>query len=171
MKNLKKFAISFFLLLVTTNSFLIAQNIKFSTKDIYNKKITDSVFKDAELTMINIWGTFCGPCIVEMPGLGKLNADYAGKNFQIIGIVIDAVDRKNAPVSRIINTAKNIVEQTEANYVHIVPTQELMNGILKDVYAVPTTIFVDKNGKILEQTYTGSRPYEAWAKIVDDLLK
>lgn len=171
MKRLTKFTVLFFLLLITANSVLFAQTVKFSTNDIYNKKVTDAVFKDAELTMINIWGTFCGPCIIEMPDLGKLSEDYAGKKFQIVGIVIDAVNRKNAPLPKIVETAKMIVDQTNANYIHIIPTSELMNGILKDVYAVPTTIFVDKNGKIVGQTYTGSRSYSDWARIVDSLLK
>lgn len=171
MKNLKKIIISLFLLLLMANSFLTAQDIKFSAKDIYNKNVTEKIFKDADLTMINIWGTFCGPCIAEMPGLGKLSEDYAGKNFQIVGIVIDAINRKNAPLPKVIEAAELIVDQTNANYLHIIPTQELMNGILKDVYAVPTTIFVDKNGKIVGQTYTGSRSYSDWAKIVDSLIK
>ncbi|MCI6809084.1 MAG: redoxin domain-containing protein, partial [Spirochaetia bacterium] len=47
--------------------------IEFSAKDINNKNITSEIFEDAELTMINIWGTFCGPCIKEMPDLAQLN--------------------------------------------------------------------------------------------------
>lgn len=171
MKNLKKILISLFLLLLTANSFLSAQDIKFSAKDIYNKNITDEIFKDADLTMINIWGTFCGPCIAEMPDLGKLNKDYAGKKFQIVGIVIDAVTRKLTPSAKIIDSAKKIVDQTDADYLHIVPSAEMMNGFLSGITVVPTTIFVDKNGKIVGQVYAGSRSYSDWSKIIDNLLK
>lgn len=80
--------------------------IEFSAKDINNKNITSEIFEDAELTMINIWGTFCGPCIKEMPDLAQLNKNNENKGFQIIGIVIDAVNRKGLPDSKQMDAAK-----------------------------------------------------------------
>lgn len=145
--------------------------VEFSAKDINNKNVTDAVFEDADVTMINIWGTFCGPCINEMPDLGKLNADNAKKNFQVIGIVIDSVNRKGLPAPKVVDAAKTIVKQTGADYLHIVPDSKLLNGLLKDVVAVPTTVFVDKNGNLIGQVYTGSRSLADWQKIVDEVLK
>lgn len=171
MKTFKKLKIALFLLLITSTSAIFADSLKFAAKDIYNKNVTEAIFKDADLTMINIWGTFCGPCIAEMPDLGKLNKDYAGKKFQIMGIIVDSVNRKANPLPKVIDSAKKIVSQTGADYIHIVPTPELVSGILKDVYAVPTTFFVDKNGNIVGKVYTGSRSYSDWAKIIDSMLK
>ena len=145
--------------------------IEFSAKDINNKNITSEIFEDAELTMINIWGTFCGPCIKEMPDLAQLNKNNENKGFQIIGIVIDAVNRKGLPDSKQMDAAKKIVKQTGADYIHIVPDTKLLNGILQNVFAVPTTIFVDKNGNQVGKTYTGSRSLADWQKIVDSLIK
>ncbi len=151
-----------------------AQNttkIKFNTKDIYNKNITEAVFKDADLTMINIWGTFCGPCISEMPDLAKLNKANEAKGLQVIGIVIDSVNRKGLPYPKNIDEAKSIAKQTGADYIHIVPDAALLNGLLQNVFAVPTTIFVDKDGNQVGEVYTGSRSFSEWQKIVDNLLK
>ena len=39
---------------------------EFATHDIMGNEVTNEVFKDAELTVVNVWGTFCGPCIEEM---------------------------------------------------------------------------------------------------------
>lgn len=172
-KNAKKL-VMILAALISFSSFIFAEEavkVSFNAKDINNKNITDAVFKDADLTMINIWGTFCGPCISEMPDLGKLNKEYGDKNFQIAGIVIDAVNRKGMPVQKTIDAAKQIVKQTGADYLHIVPDYMLINGILRDVYAVPTTIFVDKNGKQVGPVYTGSRSLAEWKTIVDGLLK
>ena len=170
---MKKIIIAFFIMIISSVA-VFAQSktkIEFSAKDIYNKNISSDVFEDAEVTMINIWGTFCGPCIREMPDLGSLSKKYDENKFQIIGIVIDAVNRKGLPDSKTIEVAKSIVKQTEADYLHVVPDIKLQNGILKDVFAVPTTIFVDKNGNQIGEIYTGSRSLADWQKIVDKLLK
>ena len=47
--------------------------------------MTHEVFDDADLTVINIWGTFCGPCIQEMPDLGaSLAGDLLAYAFEEI---------------------------------------------------------------------------------------
>ena len=58
----------------------------FTTEDLDGNKITNELFADNKITMINIWGTFCGPCIREMPELAKLSEDYKSKGVEIIGI-------------------------------------------------------------------------------------
>lgn len=171
---MKKILIALFIMINLSSLAVFAQSkikIEFSAKDIYNKNITSEVFEDAEVTMINIWGTFCGPCIREMPDLGSLSKKYDEEKFQILGIVIDAVNRKGLPDSKTIEAAKSIVKQTGADYLHIVPDVKLQNGILQSVFAVPTTIFVDKNGNQIGEIYTGSRNLADWQKIVDKLLK
>lgn len=171
---MKKIFISVLMIITFSSVSIFAQNklkIEFSAKDIYNKNITSEVFEDSEITMINIWGTFCGPCIREMPDLGVLSKNYEDKSFQIIGIVIDATNRKGLPDSKKMEAAKSIVKQTGADYLHIIPDSKLQNGILQDVFAVPTTIFVDKKGNQVGEIYTGSRSLSDWQKIVDNLLK
>ena len=171
---MKKIFLSLLMVIALSSITIFAQSktkIEFSAKDIYNKNISSDVFDDAELTMINIWGTFCGPCIKEMPDLSLLSKKYDEQKFQIIGIVIDAVNRKGFPDSKQMDVAKKIVKQTGAVYIHIVPDTKLQNGILQNIFAVPTTIFVDKNGNQVGETYTGSRSLADWQKIVDSLIK
>ena len=171
---MKKIFLSLLMVIALSSITIFAQSktkIEFSAKDINNKNITSKIFEDAQVTMINIWGTFCGPCIKEMPDLAQLNKNNENKGFQIIGIVIDAVNRKGLPDSKQMDVAKKIVKQTGADYIHIVPDSKLLNGILQNVFAVPTTIFVDKNGNQVGETYTGSRSLADWQKIVDSLIK
>ena len=172
MKNLKRIVIFGILVILSVHfSNLFAVGLKFKAKDIENKPISDSVFADSKLTMINIWGTFCGPCIMEMPDLGELSRKYDKKDFQLMGIVIDAVNRKGDPDQKMIKTANQIVEKTGANYLHVVPSKELLYGVLSEVYAVPTTFFVDKDGNLVGNVYTGSRPLAAWQAIVEEILE
>lgn len=168
----RKLKITFILLgLLFSSVNAFSAGLKFKTTDIKNKNVTDSIFADSKLTMINVWGTFCGPCIAEMPDLGKLSKAYKKKDFQLVGIVIDGVNRRGTADPKMVEAANQIVNQTGADYLHIIPSPELMNGVLSNIYAVPTTFFVDKNGNIVGKAYTGSRPMAAWKAIVDDLLK
>lgn len=124
---------------------------------------TEDIFTKADLTMVNVWATYCSPCIEEMPDLGKIAKDYEGKGFQIVGIVSDTYDAEDP-------TALDIVEQTGADYAHIVLNTDLVNGPLQDVQVVPTTFFVDKKGNKVGQTLTGGKSEDNWKKVIDDLL-
>lgn len=124
---------------------------------------SEDIFAKADLTMVNVWATYCGPCINEMPDLGKIAGEYKDKGFQILGIVSDKYDPED-------ETAKEIVEQTGADYTHIALNTDLASGALKDVQVVPTTIFVDKNGNQVGKVITGSKSEAQWKAIIDDLL-
>jgi cytochrome c biogenesis protein CcmG/thiol:disulfide interchange protein DsbE len=42
-----------------------------------------------QVVLINIWGTFCPPCIAEMPSLERLHKAYGDSGLKIIGVSID----------------------------------------------------------------------------------
>ena len=115
--------------------------------------------------MVNIWATYCGYCLHEMPTLGQLNQEYADKGFQVIGIPLDA----NSASS--IQTAKEIVEKTNASYLHLLPSQSLVEAKLNQVTYVPETFFVDENGAQVGQKYVGPKDKQDWAQIIEQLLE
>lgn len=135
----------------------------FQSKTLDGEDITQEVFEKADLTMVNIWGTFCGPCIREMPDLGELNREYEGKGFQVVGIVSDVGEPGD-------EKAEEIVTSTKADYVNIVAGGDLRSGILSQVSVVPTTIFVDKEGSQVGDVYSGARDKNGWMDIIESLL-
>ena len=144
---------------------------KFTATDLNGNTITQDVLKGKKVTMINIWATFCGPCIDEMPDLGLISAEYADRGFQIIGIISDAVDYSGNADTSIMAQAADIITQTKANYLHIVPSDDINTIILSEVTAVPTTVFVEENGNILEDNHIGSRSKREWENIINRLLE
>lgn len=142
----------------------------FTTPDLAGNEQTEAVLKDHKLTMINVWATFCGPCINEMPDLGEINKEYKDNGFQIIGIVSDAVDMDGNPSSETIALANDIISQTGADYLHVLPSAALFEGPLRTLTVVPTTYFADENGVQVGETYTGGRTKEKWTEIIDSLL-
>lgn len=143
----------------------------FTTTDLDGASVNQDLFSDYDLTMVNIWATFCGPCLREMPELGEINTEYADKGFQIVGIVTDVLNPDATISDEMMETAKYAVEQTQANYTHLVPSLDLLTGRLKDVSVVPTTIFVDKDGNQVGEIYEGSKAKADWEELIDDLLK
>ena len=122
------------------------------------------IFTEADLNMVNIWGTFCGPCIREMPALGEIAEEYEEKGLRLIGIIADVTEAEN-------ETALEIVDYTGADYTHLVLSETLMQGYLSEVQAVPTTVFLDREGKQVGEVYVGSRSKEDWCEIIDGLLE
>lgn len=161
------------LLALTTLTFAqkAGDKITFTATDLNSTPISSEIFAKNKVTMLNIWGTFCGPCIREMPDLAKLNEANKTNGVEVVGIVIDILDRKGNVDPRIKSSADSIIKQTGANYTHIVPNIAMFSGLLRDIQAVPTTIFVDKDGKQIGEAYLGSRSEKDWQKIIDEILK
>ena len=143
----------------------------FTVEDIEGNEVTHEVFDDADLTVINIWGTFCGPCIQEMPDLGALSQEYAEKNVQFIGLVGDAFDSQGNIDAAIVEEAKSIVAQTGADYLHLLPMNELLYNVMSQISAYPTTVFVDNEGKQVDYAYLGAADKATWAERIDAALE
>lgn len=129
-----------------------------------------SLFKGHKLTMINVWATFCGPCIDEMPDLGEIASEYADKGLQIVGIPVDVLSQDGSISEEMVATAKEIVATTGANYLHILPAEDNYALLAQSMY-VPTTFFFDEEGNQLGESYVGSRSKTDWTAIIDELLE
>lgn len=143
----------------------------FETTDLAGNVVTADVFADHKLTMINVWATYCSPCLQEMPELGELSREYQDKGVQIIGIPIDTLEQDGTWSQSQVANAASLASQTGADYLHILPSQDLIQAGLGDIYAVPTTFFVDSSGNVTGDTYMGSKSKKEWEKIIDQILQ
>lgn len=139
----------------------------FETWTLSGEEKDQSLFADGELNMINIWATYCGPCIQEMPELGELAGEYEEQGLQIIGIISDVVEEDSDAAE----AARLIIEETKADYTHLMLSEDLYYGYLMEVQAVPTTVFVDGEGNQVGETYVGARDKKEWGQIIDELLE
>lgn len=113
----------------------------FASSDLEGNEVTDAIFADKDVTILNVWGTFCGPCKEEMPDLSKLDNELPD-NAQIIGMVIDVPEGD----ADMIATAKEICKANNVKFTNIIMNasmEEMMSGI----EAVPTTFILDSEGK------------------------
>ena len=135
--------------------------------DLDGQPAPEDLFARSKLTMVNIWGTFCPPCIAEMPYLGNFSRAYEAERFQIVGLLVDVASPEDSNAE----LAERIIEQTAADYLHLIPSRALVSGPLGSMlYVVPTTLFADENGAVVGEAVVGGRSEEQWQKIIEERL-
>ncbi len=144
---------------------------EFSTQDIMGETYTQEIFEDYDLTMVNVFTTWCTPCINEIPDLQTLSEEMADKGIQVVGIALDCIDGSGSADEDTVEKAQMLAEYTGASYPFLIPDKSYFNGRLAGISAVPETFFVDKEGNIVGETYSGSRSLEEWKEIVETELK
>lgn len=138
----------------------------FSTEDLNGKSYSaKDLYAGNKLTMINVWGTDCGPCIKEMPYIEQLAKELAGKGFKVYGVLQDS--EKDGMLEK----GKDIVASAKTSYVHLRNMDSINNALLNrfGVRQLPTTFFLDSEGNILKKV-TGGNTYDSWKTIITDLL-
>lgn len=136
--------------------------IGFNTKDVYGNDVDENIFKNNELTILNLWGTFCGPCIDEMPDLEKISNEYEDKNVKVLGIVIDDPSAEDAV---------KLLEKLGVTYTNIFPDEKLKELVTSKFDYVPVTLFVDSDGKVLKTFIAGSEDRETFKRIIDKIIE
>jgi thiol-disulfide isomerase/thioredoxin len=127
----------------------------FQTTDLFGNAVDSTLFASNKITMLNIWGTFCSPCIEEMPDLAAMSENMPD-GTTIIGLVTDALDAEK------IELAKSIVADTGVNYINIIPDSALSGYIDEYVTGVPTTLFIDKTGNIVGNAIIGKQGVDVY---------
>ena len=125
---------------------------EFTTNDIDGNEVTESIFANKDLTVVNIWGTFCGPCINEMPELGAWEKELPD-NVQIVGLIVDISSTDNETQ---IAAAKQITEKADVGFVNLIGGNGDFDELIGSIVGVPTTIFVDKSGNIIGEIIVGA---------------
>lgn len=135
----------------------------FTTKDLNDRVVDSSIFAGHKLTMINIWATFCQPCIQELPDLQKMSENMPD-GTQLISIVGDA----DSPDT--LKLAQRIVRDAGVSFTCIVTDSSLKQYLDSYMAAYPTTLFVDSEGKAVGEPIVGERDMSVYRDVLSDRL-
>ena len=139
------------------------------TVDIDGKEFSGKDFSDYDLTMVNVFATWCSPCVQEIPDLAEIQKEMKDKGVNIVGVVTDTVDQTGEN-QEALEKAKLIRERSKAEYLFLIPDKSNFNGRLSGIQAFPETFFVDKKAQIVGETYSGSHNKKAWLEIIEKEL-
>ncbi len=125
-------------------------SISFNTVDMDGNEVTEELFSKAKLTVLNLWGTYCNPCIGEMPELAAW-AKELPEEVQLVGLIIDVY----ADTDRTYATAQKIISRAGVEYVNLL-NHSSFAPLLAGVVGVPTTMFFDENGQQVHEPVVGA---------------
>ena len=140
----------------------VGTKLSFETTDLQGNAVSsEDLFAGHKVTMINLWATWCTFCKQELPELEKLNKELAEKDCQIIGICTDLDDDN-------VQQAIKILEDNGVTYTNIRQTDEMAKTLL--TVGLPTTYFVDSEGKILTTPVRGM-DFAKYSERIEEALK
>lgn len=115
-----------------------------------------------KVVVVNLWATWCGPCVDEMPTLAKLAAADAGRPVAILPISVDRVeDRANAVAF--------IAKRPPLGFYNE-PSYALAYGFKPPVADLPTTVLIDPAGQVRAELSGGADWASPQAQKVIDAL-
>lgn len=118
----------------------------FSAVTLDGGSFTQEDIRDKDLTILNIWGTYCGPCVREMPDLASF-AQALPENVQFITVCVDV---GNDP-----STAEAILQQAGYEGITLVDGDGDFAALMSSIQVLPTTIFVDAEGNLVGDAIQG----------------
>ncbi len=137
-----------------------------STIDIYGEEYSVELFAENDLTLVNVWATWCPACIQSMPMLAELEKELDGTGVGVVGLMTDAVSNGTLD-EQAIAVGRQIEESALTEYPNLIVDQTLYEEILTSVQVFPTYMLVDSNGNLVGEMYEGSRDNETWKEIIN----
>ena len=105
-----------------------------------------------QLTVVDFWASWCGPCRQEMPNMVRLHNDFAGKGLAIIGI---SLDKENA-------AWQQAIQEMDMKWLQLSALRGWDDDAAKmfGVNAIPHTIVFNQQGSILARGLRGDELHE-----------
>ncbi len=112
----------------------------FTYPGLDGKKVSLSDYR-GKVVFVNIWATWCPPCVEEMPSMQKLYQKLKGENFEILAVSIDSKGAK-------------VVAPFMKKYKLTFPALLDYMGTVKRIYkttGVPESYIIDKDGILIKK--------------------
>jgi thiol-disulfide isomerase/thioredoxin len=126
------------------------------------KKSLDS-FK-GKFVYIDVWATWCGPCIREIPSLKKLEKEYSKKNIEFVSISTDEARRSGGSWETAEKKWRNFVKEKQMTGVQLWSGQDFSFQQAYQISGIPRFILIDPQGNIVEAN--APRPSDPNLKIL-----
>lgn len=144
---MKRSILLLILVILVSHSAFAEGALHFSTTDLHDAEYTQSIFEDYDLTIVNVWATWCPWCIREMSCFESLK-NMLPENMNFITICTDA-DRNST-------IAKQILEENNGTgFITLKATPEMDDCFLNNITSIPTTCFIDHAGNVVGRSIIG----------------
>ena len=117
-----------------------------------------------KVVLLDFWGTWCGPCVADVPHLRKVREEYRGRGFEIVGL----------PFEEELETFKTFLAENDLPWIHA--TADSVADLVRNrfrVFSFPTKILLDREGRVVSVGDPGQLPLrteEDLRKAVEEVL-
>jgi thiol-disulfide isomerase/thioredoxin len=137
-------------------------DFQFSLPDLTGKTVSLHDFR-GKVLIVDIWGTWCPPCRMEIPHFIQLYEKHRSRGLEIVGI-----NYENGSPEQVRSIIAQFVEKNGVSYPCVVGDQATQDQV-PEFEGFPTTLFVDREG-VVRLKLVGYHPYEKLESIVLELL-
>ena len=139
------------------------------TVTLDGQAVSSTELAGQRLTVLNIWATWCPPCVAELPHLQQVSQEYADQGVAIVGVLQDGVDKNLAPADHTILAGQALLAEAGATYPVILPDQAIAQTLISQMQYFPTTFFLDAEGVVVKMVI-GSTDTEGWRAEIENVL-
>ncbi len=140
------------------------------TETLDGDSFTFEDITENKLTMINVWATWCPPCVAELPELQELKEAYAEQGVEVIGVLADSIWEVGERDDDAIAAGKKLLENAGVSYRVLIPDAVLQEKLINFMEYFPTTFFFNADGELVDAV-VGSNSYEGWSAVLDEILE
>lgn len=132
---------------------------EFIYPDVNGKMISLKDFR-GKVVYLDIWASWCGPCLKEIPSAKKLEEEFKGKDIVFLSV---SVDRNE-------DSWKKIIKEKEIAGIHLISKGDFDSEIAKkyNVKGIPRYYIIGKDGNIVNNN--AERPSDGVNKVLEKLL-
>jgi thiol-disulfide isomerase/thioredoxin len=119
-----------------------------------------------KIVVVDVWATWCAPCIERFPHMVQLHDQYKDKGVQFVSMSVDDHEDKSA-----VEKARQFIIQQKADFPNYLMDENIMQAFDKlGVQGIPAVFLYDRTGK-LRYDLNGDDPNrQATLQDVDDAL-
>ena len=137
--------------------------LSFETTDLDGNPVSSAdLFQKNKITLVNLWGTWCPNCEMEMADLAQLHELMQQKDCGVVG-----VEYETQPIDNVRQVAKDFLNKYGITYPNVLKPGT--NDVFNSLNAYPTSLFVDSNGRILGDLIFGAR-VDTYISTLESLL-
>jgi cytochrome c biogenesis protein CcmG/thiol:disulfide interchange protein DsbE len=132
------------------------------------KQTQDEILKLSDLSgkivLVDFWATWCAPCREGIPDLVSLKNEFMDKDFEIVGISVDALTRGGATAADV----SPFMKAFNINYPIVRADGNAINSF-GGIQSIPTSFLLNKSGKVIAK-YESLVSKEIYVKEINKLL-